>query len=129
MTSSIRVDDDEVIYRRVTLKSGWVDPHGTPRVLADAFLPHKTEDTDGLSVSRAKTPLHPEFLSAAELAGLGPTTKGYYVLELRARDFRAIGLLHPVSPGIRTTKIKLIRRDLSVVPFAYVPHMIAMFTK
>ncbi|HVA48906.1 MAG TPA: hypothetical protein VNH11_21245 [Pirellulales bacterium] len=76
------IADDEVLYRRVPVSTGWVK--SVDEVLPEAFQPRR-DDTTGLSVFRAK------FRKLDETAR-GASKHGYYVLELRAGDLRAAGI-------------------------------------
>ena len=71
------ISDDELLYRRVPLT--WYSPQNG--LDAQAFAPHKTLDTTGLSMARAK------YKSKEEVAA-GQPGKSYYVAVLRAGDVR-----------------------------------------
>jgi hypothetical protein len=77
------VGDDEFLYRRISVLSGWYSPE--TRLKAAAFAPHKTEDQTGLSVWRAK-------YKTIEQAARGRAGKSYYVAILRAGDLRQRGI-------------------------------------
>jgi hypothetical protein len=78
------IEDDELLYRRVPASTGWYD--AAKGVLSpQAFAPHKTRDSTGLSVSRAK-------YKSAEGAGQGQSGKSYFVAVLRAGDLRQRGI-------------------------------------
>lgn len=77
------VADDELLYRRVSVPSGWYSPE--TGLKANAFAPHKTEDATGLSVDRAK-------YKTIEQAAKGRAGKSNYVAVLRAGDLRQRGI-------------------------------------
>jgi hypothetical protein len=77
------VSDDEYIYRRIPVSTGWYNP-ATCTLAPEAFTPIKT-DLTGLSVTRAK------FISIKESAG-GKSKTGYYVAVLRVGDLRMQGI-------------------------------------
>lgn len=64
-----------------------------------------TNDTTGLSVTRAGSKSHPEFLTPGEVAAMGSNSSGYYVAVLRVGDLRNHGIevvakpLLPENPG------------------------------
>ena len=82
------VDNEEILYRRVPF--GWFDRRVSPNPTADAFRPHPTADTDGLSFERAryKTP---------EDVAVGRSKYPYHVAEVRVSDLRALGLTISVT--------------------------------
>lgn len=75
---------EELLYRRVPESTGWYDP-ATGVLDSRAFAPHKTNDTTGLSVSRAKH-------KSIEAAANGRPGKSYYVAVLRAGELRQNGI-------------------------------------
>ena len=78
------IDDDEVLFRRVPVSTGWYHPEEEPPVEPEAFRPNKNDAT-GVSLSRARyTPI--------EEAASGRPGKSYYVAVLRAGDIRAAGM-------------------------------------
>lgn len=77
------VADDELLYRRISAASAWYSPEAGLK--ASAFAPHKTEDTTGLSVNRAK-------YKTIEAAARGRAGKTYYVAVLRVGDLRQRGI-------------------------------------
>jgi hypothetical protein len=77
------VADDELLYRRISVSSGWYLPDSG--LSAQAFAPHKTEDATGLSVHRSK-------YKTLEQAATGRPGKSYYVAVLRAGDLRQRGI-------------------------------------
>lgn len=88
------IADDEILYRRISASADppWLDPV-TKEVNANAFAPHKKNDTTGLSVWRAK-------YKSKEQAAQGPA-KRYYLAELRAGDLRANGIAVVPQPHIQ----------------------------
>ena len=86
------VDDDEFILRRIPVSMGWFDPEVSEKPAPDAFRPHPQHDVDGLSVSRAPSPAHPDFLTPAQLASQGRSPSGYHVAVLSVRDLRRNGI-------------------------------------
>lgn len=73
------IEDDEIVYRRISVGSLWYDP-----VLQDislnAFKPRREEES-GISLMRAK------YLNPERTAAGGPG-KAYYIVEIRAGDLR-----------------------------------------
>lgn len=89
------IDDAEVLLRRIPAAFR-ADPVGPPQL--DAFLPHRTRDPDGLSVTRRKYAL-PEAVGRTAPAG-----KACYVGCLTASLIRSVGLdvvpdPQPANPG------------------------------
>ena len=78
------ITDDELLYRRISVKSKWYDP-STDSLEPQAFAPHKTNDVTGLSVYRAK-------YKTAEEASRRTPGEWYYVVVLRAGDLREKGM-------------------------------------
>ena len=76
--------DDEELYRRVPVSTGWYD-EATGILMSNAFEPHKKNDTTGLSLSRAKH-------KSIEQAAKGQPGKSYYVAVLIAGDLRRAGI-------------------------------------
>lgn len=79
------VGDDELLYRRIPVSTGWCDLHG---VSPEAFHP-RPYDLSGISLYRAK---YKSLLEAAS----GESSKGYFVAVLRAGDMTSSGM--PVLP-------------------------------
>jgi hypothetical protein len=77
------IADDELLYRRVP-ESYYDAAAGRP--LHTAFGPHKTRDTTGLSLARAK------YKTAAQAAHCPQVGKAYYIAVLRAADVRRAGM-------------------------------------
>lgn len=77
------IADDEVLFRRVPASTGWYSPE--TGLKTEAFAPHKTDDSTGLSVSRNK-------YKTVEEAARGRPGKSYYVVILRAGDLRKQGI-------------------------------------
>jgi hypothetical protein len=82
------IDDNELLYRKVSVNSGWYDPQSND-LKPEAFKP-RPDDTTGISFDRAKSELHPEFRTIEE-AGQGPSMNGYYVAVFRVSDLRQHG--------------------------------------
>lgn len=76
----VPVSEDELVYRRVP--EAFVD--GSAPSL-EAFLPHKTKDVDGLSLSR-------QHVGAEGAAATGAAGKNHFAAELVAADIRVKGL-------------------------------------
>lgn len=93
-----QIDDDEFLYRRIPFKTGWYDPLKGPRPVQEAFKPHRENDPDGLSLSRAKSSRHPSFLDAERCAKSGPSPHGYYIALIRAGDLRTHDINIVASP-------------------------------
>ncbi len=84
---STHVDDGELILRRIPINPGWYNP-ASGEISHLAFRPRR-DDVTGLSVTRAKSDSHPEFLTPAQDAALGTNASGYYVAVLRVGDLRS----------------------------------------
>ncbi|MEX2315707.1 MAG: hypothetical protein WD669_01055 [Pirellulales bacterium] len=82
------IGDDELLYRKISVKSEWYDLLRN-EIKPDAFKPWP-RDVAGISFDRARSEHHPEFRSIEE-AARGPSAKGYYVAEFRARELRSHG--------------------------------------
>lgn len=80
------VTDDEFVLRRVSEKSGAVNLDSQNLIQRVAFEPHKTRDTNGISVFREL------FVSPEELAAAGPSEAGYYIVRLPVSRITALGL-------------------------------------
>jgi hypothetical protein len=90
------IDDEEYLYRRVPVKSGWikdqrVDPH--------AFRPNQN-DTTGLSLERER------FASPEDVAR-GRNRQDYYVARVKARHIRDLGLVPVARPSDRPGHVEL----------------------
>ena len=77
------IADDELLYRRIPMSTGWYRPDAG--VDPQAFAPHAKNDITGLSVSRAK-------YKSIEAAAKGQPGKSYYVAILQAGDLRQRGI-------------------------------------
>ena len=78
------IADDEILLRRIPVSTGWYNP-STGTLYSQAFDPHRTNDTTGLSLSREK------YKSVQDVA-TGPSKMGYYVARLLARQLRSAGI-------------------------------------
>ncbi len=85
----IPIDDDELLYRRVSVRSGWFQ-NGS--LSADAFSPSK-QDTTGISVFRKR-------FRTVESAAAGPSPDGYFVVVLQAGELRANGIQVEPKPDV-----------------------------
>ena len=85
----IPVDDEELLYRRVSVRSKWWD---NGALSAEAFSPNK-RDTTGISVFRAR-------FRSIEDAANGPSPDGYYVVVLHTGELRARGIQVSPQPDI-----------------------------
>ncbi|MCG3128323.1 MAG: hypothetical protein CHACPFDD_03206 [Phycisphaerae bacterium] len=102
------IDDDEIVFRRVSEKSGWYDAKSSRPVAWTAFKPN-SNDHDGVSVWRAK------YQSAADVAAIGarPGTR-YFVLAIRVSQLRSAGaqiVPTPVSGAAGHASISSLRVD------------------
>jgi hypothetical protein len=88
--SSDEILDSEFVMRRVPVNASWYDPF--MGLIAEAFKPHKTDDKDGLSVSRMRSEKSPEFLTPAMLAQAGRSPAGYYFAIVSVRALRETGM-------------------------------------
>jgi hypothetical protein len=73
------IADEEVLYRRVPASTGWYTSESGLK--PEAFAPHRTNDSTGLSISRAK-------YKSVQEAARGQPGKSYYVAALLADDLR-----------------------------------------
>ena len=83
------IAEDELLYRRIPASTGWYSPD--TELKPEAFAPHKTEDTSGLSIARAK-------YKSAEEAARGRPGKSYYVAVFRASELQAKGIVIEPRP-------------------------------
>lgn len=81
------IEDDEILYRRIPER--WFNGN---EVEDQAFLPHRENDVDGLSLTRAK------YSTPEEALGAGRPGKRYYIAVLRADDLRKKGLRIQPNP-------------------------------
>lgn len=79
------IADDELLYRRIPVSTGWFDPKVADVPSPFAFRP-RDDDVTGLSLVRGD----PYNTPAA--AARGPSKRGYYVAVLRVGDLRQRGL-------------------------------------
>ena len=79
-----RIDDEEVLFRRVPASTGWYRGDQAPPLEPEAFRPNRN-DVTGISLSRAIS-------TTVEEAAKGRPGKSYYVAVLRAGDLRATGM-------------------------------------
>jgi hypothetical protein len=85
------IRDGELLYRRVPKSTNWFHPGDPPEIDDEAFRPHRTQDATGLSMQRARTQEHPEFMSAEE-AAKGRSAAGYVLAVLNVGELRALGI-------------------------------------
>lgn len=84
--------DDELLYRRILAsKSDVFDPSRDSRPSRLAFHAFGS-DVTGISLSRAHSAEHPQFLTPAQCAARGTNQAGYYLAVVRAGDVRAAGI-------------------------------------
>ena len=83
------VADEELLYRRIPVSTGWYSSAG---LSPEAFDPRKDE-ISGLSVYRAK------YKNLEEVAK-GKGKQGYFVAVLRAGDLRKLGIDVDPKPGL-----------------------------
>jgi hypothetical protein len=77
------IDKHELIYRRVT--NGYFDPNRSVPLSDKAFKP-MSQDTDGISVTRARYGATPQVVGLSGYVG-----NKYYVIEIIAGDIEGIG--------------------------------------
>lgn len=85
----IPIDDDELLYRRVSVRSGWYDKQ---ELSPHAFGPNRNDQT-GISVFRAR-------YRSIDSAARGPSPDGYYVVVLQAGELRGNGIRVEPQPEI-----------------------------
>jgi len=85
---SSAIDDEEFLYRKASVNSGWYDSE-KEELKPDAFKP-RADDGEGISLDRAKSAKHPEFRSLQE-AAQGASPRGYYIAVFRVGDLRSNG--------------------------------------
>jgi len=86
------ISDDEIVYRRVSEKSGWYDSASDLPVAWEAFRPNRN-DLRGLSVWRAR------YRTTEEVAETGAKPgRRYFILCLRVRPLREAGVVVEPSP-------------------------------
>jgi hypothetical protein len=87
------LSDAEIVYRRVSDKSGWYQPESERPVAWEAFRPNP-KDTAGISVWRAKD------LTAEQMAEkFARPDRCYYVLSLNVGRLRQAGV--EVEPSVQ----------------------------
>ena len=85
--------DDEIVFRRVTEKSGWYKPESGRPLAWLAFRPNQN-DVDGLSVWREKY-----YKTAKQAAATGAMPgRRYFVVSLRVAQLRQAGIVVEPSP-------------------------------
>lgn len=77
------IADEELLYRRVSERSGWYSRK--TGLNAEAFAPHKQNDITGLSVARGN-------YKSIEQSAQPKPDRPYYVAVLRAGDLRHKGI-------------------------------------
>jgi hypothetical protein len=90
------IADEEYLYRRVPVKTGWVrdgvvDPY--------AFRPN-VNDVTGLSLERAS-------FGSPEEAARGRSSSGYYITRVKAKHIRDLGLVIVSKPTERPGHVEL----------------------
>ncbi len=95
MTEFYEIGDDELLYRKISVKSEWYDP-ARQEVKPDAFK-LRDSDRDGISIDRARSEQHSDFRSIEE-AAQGQSVKGYYVAVLRVNVLRKYGFTVTSAP-------------------------------
>lgn len=95
MSDRNEIGDEELLYRKVSVNSGWYDPQKN-ELKPEALKPRK-DDISGISFDRAKSESHSVFRSMEEVAK-GPSPNGYYVAVFRASELRAHGLTIRADP-------------------------------
>jgi len=88
VNESNAIDDEELLYRKVSVNSGWYDPDRR-ELKPDTFRPRRDDDK-GISFDRAKSAEHPEFRGLEE-AARGPSPRGYYIAVFKAGGLRTSG--------------------------------------
>ena len=81
------VEDDEIIYRRIPVSTGWYSQNGLSPQAFDA----RDDELTGISFCRAK-------YNTVEDAAAGPSKKGYYVASFRVGELRKAGILVEQRP-------------------------------
>jgi len=89
VNDSNEIDDEELLYRKVSVNSGWYNLDRNELKL-EAVKPFKHDD-NGISLDRAKSRIHPEFRSIVQ-AAQGPSKNGYYIATFRVGDLSSNGL-------------------------------------
>jgi hypothetical protein len=84
------ISDDELLFRRIPKSTGWYAPGQSPLVNLLAFNPTE-EDETGLSMERANSAAHPEFMTV-DAAAQGRSPKGYVVAVLSVQTLRENGI-------------------------------------
>jgi hypothetical protein len=84
------ISNDEILFRRIPVSTGWYDPSRTPPLEPEAFRPNRN-DLTGISFSREK-------YETVDRAAQGRPGKSYYVAAFRAGDIRASGMRVVSSP-------------------------------
>src|SRR5271166_1419197 len=91
LTGTEPIADDELLFRRIPVSMGWYDPAVDAQPSPLAFRP-RDDDATGISVLRGAP------YNTPEVAGRGPSKKGYFVAVLRAGDLRKSGVLVAPAP-------------------------------
>jgi hypothetical protein len=84
------ISDDELLYRRIPKSMNWYHAGDPVEVDDEAFRPHKQNDATGLSLHRARSKSHPDFMSIAD-AAMGSSRRGYVVAVLSVATLRSHG--------------------------------------
>ncbi len=85
MVEPSHLDDNETIFRRIPVSTDWYDADQN-EVKPDAFRPKKY-DLTGISVSRVRSEVQPDFLDLQQIAQ-GRSSQGYYIVQLSVRTLR-----------------------------------------
>jgi hypothetical protein len=98
--------DDEILYRRIPVSTGWYQSDKEPPLDPEAFRPNRN-DTTGISLFREK-------LTRIEEAARGRPDKNYYIAVFRAGDMRAAGMEvvpRPVEGNLGHAEISSLRHE------------------
>lgn len=102
------VANDEILYRSISVRSGWYDPDQHPPINHIAFTPKK-HDTKGISLWRQKY-----IKTSREAAAEGRCGRQYYVAVLKAIDLMEKGIEIAATPhdgGIGHASIPVLNYD------------------
>ena len=91
-----RLEDDEILLRRILDKDEQYKPE-SQSIFYGAFKPTSIDD-EGISLTRAKSETHPEFLDDQEFGLQGRNPAGYYIAWFRLTDLVAENIVVQPSP-------------------------------